>query len=325
MDDSESGWRRAGQSCYSGIAPLTSERDTFQAGDPMFQGSMVAMVTPMHPDTEVDFPAMERLIDFHIDSGTQAIISVGTTGESATLGFDLHAEVMERTVKHAAGRVPIIAGTGGNSTAEAIHLTRIAQEIGADGALLVVPYYNKPTQEGLYQHFKLIAETVPIPQILYNVPGRTGCDMLTATVNRLADIDNIVGIKDATGNLDRARELIETCGDRMNILTGEDGSACEHMLLGGKGDISVTANVAPRAMRQLCDTAISGDAGAARRINESLADLHAALFLESNPIPVKWALHEMGMIDRGIRLPMTWLSAEHHETVRAAMRKAGII
>ncbi|MDZ7840750.1 MAG: 4-hydroxy-tetrahydrodipicolinate synthase [Gammaproteobacteria bacterium] len=291
----------------------------------MFQGSLVAMVTPMHPDTGVDLPAMERLIDFHVDNGTQGIISVGTTGESATLGFDLHGEVMEKTVKHAAGRLPVIAGTGGNSTAEAIHLTRIAREIGADGALLVVPYYNKPTQEGLYQHFKLIAETVPIPQILYNVPGRTGCDMLTATVDRLADIDNIVAIKDATGDLDRARELVETCGDRIDILTGEDGSACEHMLLGGKGDISVTANVAPRAMRQLCDAGLAGDAETARRINGDLEDLHAALFLESNPIPVKWALHEMGMIERGIRLPMTWLSERYHESVRAAMRKAGII
>lgn len=291
----------------------------------MFQGSMVAMVTPMRPDTQVDFPAMERLIDFHIENGTQGIISVGTTGESATLGFELHAEVMERTVKHAAGRVPVIAGTGGNSTAEAIHLTRVAGEIGADAVLLVVPYYNKPTQEGLYQHFKLIAETVPIPQILYNVPGRTGCDMLTATVDRLADIENIVGIKDATGDLNRARELVETCGGRMNILTGEDGTACEHMLLGGKGDISVTANVAPGAMRALCDAAMAGDTETARRINETLADLHAALFFEANPIPVKWALHEMGMIDRGIRLPMTWLADEYHEPARAALRKAGII
>lgn len=291
----------------------------------MFQGSMVAMVTPMRADTEVDFPAMERLIDFHVDSGTSAIISVGTTGESATLGFELHAEVMERTVKHAAGRIPVIAGTGGNSTSEAIHLTRIAQEIGADGALLVVPYYNKPTQEGLYRHFKLIAETVPIPQILYNVPGRTACDMLTTTVDRLAGIDNIVGIKDATGDLNRARELVDTCGDRMNILTGEDASACEHMLLGGKGDISVTANVAPRTMRQMCDAAVGGDAETAREINRKIEDLHTALFLQSNPIPVKWALHEMGMIDTGIRLPLTWLENQYHEPLRAAMRKAGII
>lgn len=291
----------------------------------MFQGSMVALVTPMRHNTEVDFPAMERLIDFHVDNGTQGIISVGTTGESATLGFELHAEVMERTIEYADGRIPIIAGTGGNSTEEAIHLTRIARDIGADGALLVVPYYNKPTQEGLYQHFKLIAETVPIPQILYNVPGRTSCDMLTETVKRLADIDNIVAIKDATGDLDRARELVEICGDRMNILTGEDGGACEHMLLGGRGDISVTANVAPRRMRELCDAATAGDAAGARRINEGLADLHAALFLEANPIPVKWALHEVGMIDSGIRLPLTWFSEQYHEAARAAMRKAGII
>ncbi|MBS1269338.1 MAG: 4-hydroxy-tetrahydrodipicolinate synthase [Gammaproteobacteria bacterium] len=291
----------------------------------MFQGSMVAMVTPMGPDTEVDFPAMERLIDFHVENGTQAIVSVGTTGESSTLGFDLHAKVMERSIEHAAGRIPIIAGTGGNSTSEAIHLTRIAREIGADAALLVVPYYNKPTQEGLYQHFKTIAEAVPIPQILYNVPGRTGCDMLTATVDRLAGIDNIVGIKDATGDLDRARELVGICGDRINILTGEDGTACEHILVGGKGDISVTANVAPRAMRRMCDAALADDADTARQINDTLADLHAALFMESNPIPVKWALHEMGMIERGIRLPLTRLAEEYHETVRAAMRKAGIV
>ncbi len=219
----------------------------------------------------------------------------------------------------------MIGGTGGNATAEAIHLTRVAHEIGADGALLVVPYYNKPTQEGLYRHFKAIAEAVPIAQILYNVPGRTSCDMLTATVNRLADIDNIIAIKDATGDLERARELIDQCGDRMNILTGDDGTACEHMLLGGKGDISVTANVAPLEMSRMCEAAVAGDAGTAREINSRLSDLHAALFVESNPIPVKWALHEMGMIDNGIRLPMTWLSDDHQETVRLAMGKAGII
>jgi len=290
----------------------------------MFQGSMVAMATPMDADTEVDFPALERLIDFHVDNGTTAIISVGTTGESSTLGFELHAEVMERTVRHAGGRIPVIAGTGGNSTAEAIHLTRIAGEIGADAALLVVPYYNKPTQEGLYRHFRAIAEAVPIPQILYNVPGRTGCDMLTPVVDRLADIDNIVGIKDATGDLGRARELVDTCADRINIFTGEDANACEHMLLGGKGDISVTANVAPRAMQEMCQAALAGDAGTARRINDKLAGLHAALFLESNPIPVKWALHELGMIEAGIRLPLTWLDEAHHEAVRAALRQAGL-
>jgi len=291
----------------------------------MFQGSMVAMVTPMRADTEVDFPAMERLIDFHVDNGTSAIISVGTTGESSTLGFELHAQVMESAVKHAAGRIPVIAGTGGNSTAEAIHLTRVAEEIGASAALLVVPYYNKPTQEGLYQHFKAIAEAVPIPQILYNVPGRTGCDMRTPVVDRLADIDNIIAIKDASGDLERARELVETCADRINIFTGEDANACAHMLLGGKGDISVTANVAPRAMQDMCEAALAGDASTARHIDEKLADLHGALFLESNPIPVKWALHEMGMIDSGIRLPLTWLADEYHEAVRSAMRKAGII
>lgn len=291
----------------------------------MFQGSMVALVTPMQADESVDIAALERLIDFHADNGTQAIISVGTTGESATLDFDEHCRVVEHSVKHAAGRIPIIAGTGANSTKEAIELTRSAERVGADACLLVTPYYNKPTQEGLYRHFRSIAEAVAIPQILYNVPGRTACDMLTDTVRRLADIDNIVGIKDATGNMDRARELVETCGDRMAIYSGDDGTALEHMLLGGKGDISVTANVAPAAMNEICTMALTGRQSEARNWNERLADLHKALFVESNPIPVKWAVHELGLIGPAIRLPLTPLSDQYKDTVRAAMRKAGII
>ncbi len=291
----------------------------------MYQGSMVALVTPMQQDGSVDFAALERLVDFHVDNGTQAIISVGTTGESATLDFEEHAKVIEQTVKYANGRIPVIAGTGANSTQEAIELTRRAEKLDADACLLVTPYYNKPTQEGLYRHFRAIAEACPIPQILYNVPGRTACDMLTETVARLADIDNIIGIKDATGDIRRARELVETCGERMAIYSGDDGTALEHMLAGGKGDISVTANVAPAAMSAMCAAALNGEEGRARELNDRLANLHKALFVESNPIPVKWAVYELGLIGPTIRLPLTPLSAEYHEVVRSAMREAGII
>jgi len=291
----------------------------------MYQGSMVALVTPMRDDESVDFTALERLIDFHIENGTQAIISVGTTGESATLEFSEHTQVVEHTVKYANGRIPVIAGTGANSTKEAIELTKRAEEMKADACLLVTPYYNKPTQEGLYLHFKAIAEASPIPQILYNVPGRTACDMLTETVRRLADIENIVGIKDATGDIGRARELVETCGDRIAIYSGDDGTALEHMLVGGKGDISVTANVAPAVMSKMCNAALAGDEPKARALNDRLEKLHKALFLESNPIPVKWAVHTLGLIGTAIRLPLTPLSKQHHDTVHAAMREAGII
>jgi len=286
---------------------------------------MVALVTPMRDDGAVDFPALERLVDFHVENLTDAIISVGTTGESATLEFDEHCEVIESTVRHAAGRIPIIAGTGANSTKEAIELTRRASELGADACLLVVPYYNKPTQEGMYQHFKAIADAVAIPQILYNVPGRTACDMQNDTVVRLADIDNIVGIKDATGDIPRARDLIDRCQGRIAVYSGDDGTALDHMLAGGKGDISVTANVAPKLMHDMCHAAISGEIEAARALDAQLADLHKYLFVESNPIPVKWALHAMGLIGPTLRLPLTPLSDVYHETVRAAMTKAGII
>ncbi|MFP5349231.1 MAG: 4-hydroxy-tetrahydrodipicolinate synthase [Gammaproteobacteria bacterium] len=291
----------------------------------MFHGSMVALVTPMTDDGALDVPALKRLIDFHIDNGTDAIVAVGTTGESPTLDMDEHCEVIRLTVEHAHGRIPVIAGTGANSTKEAIALTRCAEKAGADACLLVTPYYNKPTQEGLYLHHKAIADAVPVPQILYNVPGRTACDMLPETVERLAAIPNIVGIKDATGKLDRGRELIQRCGERLDIYSGDDATAMDLILLGAKGDISVTANVAPRLMREMCAAARAGDAAKARAINDRLMPLHQTLFVEANPIPVKWALQEMGLIRGGIRLPLTPLSARHHAAVRQALVTAGVL
>ena len=291
----------------------------------MFQGSLVALVTPMREGGAIDEDAMQRLVDFHVEQHSDALIAVGTTGESATLNEDEHCQLLRRTVEMAAGRIPVIAGTGANSTREAIDLTRCALDAGVDACLLVTPYYNKPTQEGLYQHYKTVAEAVPIPQILYNVPGRTAVDMLPGTVERLAPIDNIIAIKEATGDMDRARWLVERCGEQLDIYSGDDATAMELMLLGGKANISVTANVAPRAMHDMCAAALSGDRETASAINASLESLNQCLFVESNPIPVKWALHEMGLIPDGIRLPMTTLSAEHHETVRQALREAGLI
>jgi 4-hydroxy-tetrahydrodipicolinate synthase len=291
----------------------------------MFHGSMVALVTPMHDDGAVDVPALKRLVDFHVENGTDAIVAVGTTGESATLDMEEHCETIRIVVEHAAGRVPVIAGTGANSTTEAIELTHCAQKAGADAALLVTPYYNKPTQEGLYRHHKAIADAVPIPQILYNVPGRTAVDMLPETVERLSAISNIVGIKEATGNLDRAREILDRCGDALDLYSGDDATAVDLILMGGKGDISVTANVAPRQMHEMCAAALAGDASTARSINDRLMPLHKNLFIESNPIPVKWALQEMGMIDGGIRLPLTPLDEKHHAAVREALRAAGVL
>lgn len=290
----------------------------------MFHGSMVAIVTPMNLDGSVDDEALARLIEFHVREGTDAIVAVGTTGESATLDMDEHCAVIARVVELVGGRIPIIAGTGANSTSEAIELTRCAQNAGADACLLVTPYYNKPTQEGLYRHYRTIAEAVPIPQILYNVPGRTAVDMLPDTVDRLADIANIVGIKDATGSIDRGRELIARCGGRMNVYGGDDATAMALMLAGGEGVISVTANVAPRAMHEMSEAARRGDAVAAAALNAPLEALHRALFLESNPIPVKWALFAMGLIQEGIRLPLTVLSEQYREPVRAALAQAGI-
>lgn len=290
----------------------------------MFRGSMVALVTPMHEDGSLDFDALHRLVEFHVEAGTSAIVAVGTTGESATLNEAEHCEVVRRVVDMVRGRIPVIAGTGANSTREAIDLTRCAMEGGADACLLVTPYYNKPTQEGLYLHYKAIADAVPIPQILYNVPGRTACDMLPATVERLSRIPNIIGLKEATGDLGRLKELVARCGERLDLYSGDDETGMEFMLGGGKGVISVTANVVPAAMRELCDAALSGDRARAEVINGRLMPLHRDLFVESNPIPVKWALHEMAMIGPGIRLPLTVLDGRHHDTVRRALRAGGV-
>lgn len=291
----------------------------------MFHGSMVALVTPMHDDGAVDVPALQRLVDFHVENGTDAIVAVGTTGESATLTMDEHCQAIATVVERAAGRVPVIAGTGANSTSEAIELTRCAQEAGADACLLVTPYYNKPTQEGLYLHHKAVADAVPVPQILYNVPGRTAVDMLPATVARLAEVSNIVGIKEATGDLERTRQILELCGEGLDVYSGDDVTALDLILIGAKGDISVTANVAPGLMHEMCEAALAGDAPRARALNERLMPLHRSLFLESNPIPVKWALHEMGLIGGGIRLPLTPLAEQFHEPVRDALRAVEVI
>lgn len=291
----------------------------------MFQGSMVALVTPMRPDGTLDAEALRRLVEFHIENGTDAIVAVGTTGESATLDTTEHLAVIRQVVEQAAGRIPVIAGTGANSTREAVELTEGGMEAGADACLLVTPYYNKPTQEGLYQHFRAVAEAVAIPQILYNVPSRTACDMLPETVERLAPIANIVGIKEATGSVERARDIVSRCGDRLDVYSGDDATAMELILAGAKGDISVTANVAPRAMHEMCSAALAGDRTGAEALNRSLEPLHKVLFVESNPIPVKWALAEMGLIAEGIRLPMTVLGEQHRPTVRAALKEADLL
>lgn len=291
----------------------------------MFKGSMVAMATPMQAGGALDDEALSRLVEFHVERGTDALVAVGTTGESATLDPEEHCTVIRQVVERAAGRIPVIAGTGANATSEAVHLTRRAAEAGADACLLVTPYYNKPTQEGLYLHFKVVAEAVAIPQILYNVPGRTACDMLPEAVERLSRIPNIIGIKEATGDLPRIRELCERCGDEFAVYSGEDWLAMEAILAGGKGVISVTANVAPAAMRRMCALALAGDREGAEAEDRKLEALHKALFIESNPIPTKWALHEMGLIPEGIRLPLTPLSADYHEQVRAALAQADVL
>ncbi len=291
----------------------------------MIQGSIVALVTPMHEGGAIDEDSLRQLIEFHVEKRSDALVAVGTTGESATLDEEEHCRLIRRMVEMAAGRIPVIAGTGANSTREAIELTRCAHEAGADACLLVTPYYNKPTQEGLYLHHRAVAEAVPVPQILYNVPGRTACDMLPDTVERLSVIENIVGIKEATGDLDRAREIMRRCGDRLALYSGDDETAMELMLIGGQGNISVTANVAPAEMHELCAAAMAGDRARATAINDRLAILHRTLFVESNPIPVKWALYEMGMIPAGIRLPLTPLAEQHRETLRQALEQAGVL
>ncbi len=292
----------------------------------IFRGSMVALVTPMQADGRVDFDSLTALVNFHIENGTAAIISMGTTGESATLDMEEHCEVMRRTVEIAAGRIPVIAGTGANSTSEAIRLTRCAKEGGADACLLVTPYYNKPTQEGLFLHHKMIAETVDIPQILYNVPGRTACDMLPETVARLAEVSNIIGIKDATGDLNRLQEMQSIISDEsFEYYSGDDETGTEFMLRGGHGVISVTTNIAPAAMSAMCEAALAGNRELAETLNQPLTGLHERLFLEANPIPVKWALYEMGRIPEGIRLPMTVLAKSYHQPLREAMQQAGVL
>lgn len=290
----------------------------------MFHGSMVALVTPMHDDGSLDYEGLQRLVEFHVENKTDALVAVGTTGESPTLDMDEHCTLLRRVVEMARGRIPVIAGTGANSTSEAIELTQCAQAAGAAAALLVTPYYNKPTQEGLYLHHKKVAESVAIPQILYNVPGRTGCDMLPATVERLSHIPNIVGIKEATGDLQRGKEILNRCGERIALYSGDDATAMELIMMGAQGDISVTANVAPRLMHDLCASARAGDRVQAETINQKLLGLHKHLFVEANPIPVKWALFKMGLISRGIRLPLTELSEKYHATVLQAIRQAGL-
>lgn len=291
----------------------------------MITGSIVALVTPMHEDGSLDWEALASLIEWHIEQGTHAIVAVGTTGESATLNFEEHVAVVRSVVNQVRGRVPVIAGTGANSTSEAIELTRAAMEAKADACLLVTPYYNKPTQEGLYLHHKAIAEAVAIPQMLYNVPGRTACDMLPETALRLAQIPNIFGIKEATGNLDRARAIIADAPEGFFVYSGDDETAVELVLMGGKGDISVTANVAPKLVAKMNALALEGKAAEARAINEKLLPVHAAMFVEANPIPVKWALEQMGKIGRGTRLPLTPLSASYHDSVRVALTTAGLL
>ncbi|MFK7794650.1 MAG: 4-hydroxy-tetrahydrodipicolinate synthase [Gammaproteobacteria bacterium] len=288
----------------------------------MFKGSMVAIATPMQEDGSVDFESLDKLVDFHLKNKTDVIIPAGTTGESATLDHDEHCEVIKRVVDRVNGRVPVIGGTGANSTWEAISLTRCAAEAGVDACLLVTPYYNKPTQEGLYQHYKKVAEEVDIPQILYNVPGRTACDMLPETVERLSKIKNIIGVKEASGELARGIKIRELCGPDFMIVSGEDFQAMESILAGGQGVISVTANVAPRLMHEMCQAALAGEREKAEEINAKIEDLHRDLFIESNPIPTKWSLHEMGLIPSGLRLPLTPLDKQYHDAMRSALKKA---
>lgn len=289
------------------------------------QGSLVALVTPMFEDGALDWDALDRLVDWHIEQGTDGLVAVGTTGESATLDVAEHSQVIARVIARTAGRVPVIAGTGANSTREAIELTDTARKLGADAALLVTPYYNKPTQEGLYQHYRAVAEAVDLPQMLYNVPGRTGVDMHNDTVLRLADIDNIFSIKDATGDLSRGKDLIDRLNGRLNVFSGDDATAWQLIGLGARGNVSVTANVAPKLMHQICQAALSGDAAQAEQLNAQIEILHSVLFCESNPIPVKWALHAMGQIQRGIRLPLTVLADAYQPLIAQALRDTQLI
>ncbi len=291
----------------------------------MFKGSMVAIATPMNEDGSLDFDSLENLINFHVANKTDAIISVGTTGESATLDFEEHSQVIQATVNIANKRIPVIAGTGANSTSEAIQLTQKSKDLGADACLLVTPYYNKPTQDGLYYHFLKIADEVSIPQILYNVPGRTAVDMQPDTVLRLSKHPNIIGIKEASGDHQRSKELLDKCAQNISVFSGDDKTSMEDLILGFKGNISVTANIAPLQMHQMCMYAINGETEKAKTINNKLDILHDNLFIESNPIPVKWALHRMGFIKKGIRLPLTWLDKKLEKILEDSLIKTDII
>ena len=291
----------------------------------MFKGSLVAIATPMHEDGSLDFESMEELIEFHISNKTDAIVAVGTTGESATLDFNEHSEVIKTTISIINKRIPVIAGSGANSTSEALELTQRSKELGADACLLVTPYYNKPTQNGLYCHYKKIADEVSIPQILYNVPGRTSVDMLPDTVYKLSSHPNIIGIKEASGDLSRSSELLEKCSENISIFTGDDKTSMRDILMGFDGNISVTANIAPLEMHNMCMYAKNGDKKNAEIINNKLDALHDKIFLESNPIPVKWALHRMGLIKKGIRLPLTWMDKKFEESLETSLIEAAII
>ena len=290
----------------------------------MFTGSMVAVATPMNEDGSIDYDSYESLIEFHIENKTDAIVPVGTTGESATIDHDEHCKIVSFVVNKVSKRIPVIAGTGANSTSEAIALTKYAYEAGVDGCLSVTPYYNKPTKEGLYKHYKAIAEAVPVPLIHYNVPGRTSVDMLPKTVERFLKINNIVAVKEAIGDLKRIKELVDICGSKINILSGDDLTAMEALLIGGKGVITVTGNIAPKYMHLMCKAAIEGDRKLAQEYDKKIVGLHKDLFLESNPIPTKWALHKMGLIKKGIRLPLTSFSEEHHAKLLNSMQLAEV-
>jgi len=291
----------------------------------MIQGSIIAIVTPMHPDGSLDLPGLRKLIDWHIGEGSDGIVIVGTTGESPTVDVQEHCELIKVAVEHAAGRIPVIAGTGGNSTDEAIELTRFAKRAGADASLQVVPYYNRPTQEGMYQHFRKIVEAVDLPMILYNVPGRTVADMSNDTILRLAQIPGVVGVKDATGNIARGTELLRLAPKSFAVYSGDDATAMALMFCGAKGNISVTANIAPALMHRLCEAAMAGRVKEAIEINDRLLPLHNKLFIEPNPVPVKWAMAQLGLIESGIRLPLVPLGAEYHAVVRAALRESGVL
>ncbi len=291
----------------------------------MFKGSLVAIVTPMHEDGRLDLERFRTLIDFHVEQGTDGIVVVGTTGESPTVDFKEHHLLISTAVKHAAGRIPVIAGTGANSTTEAIDLSVYAKDAGADASLSVVPYYNKPSQEGLYQHFRTVAEAVDIPQILYNVPSRTVADIANETVLRLSQIPNVIGIKDATGDMGRGFDLLCRVPQDFAVYSGDDASSLALLLQGGHGAISVTANVAPKLMHEMCVAAFAGDLITARAANNKLLRLHRDLFIEANPIPVKWAVAQMGLIDTGLRLPLTQLSVQYHKVIRDAMHQAGVV